>query len=214
MAVKDLFSRSNKYISRKNMRTSFRNDPTFQKIANDSRMKKIVHDPGSQKRMHALFLEKSRDGKVDVHDMTEIAHKLEDGKVSGISSAKGHLIAKEFLPNLKSDKPFIKPKKASQTKASTPSKAESQPASKKKSMSASRHSSLDFEFVKTGFTNSTSQATPVPLADNRPSDTKTQMAALMNIARKKILNEKNNESGDSKGSFSSAMAATMKNKQR
>ncbi len=105
MGVKDLFS-GGKYISRKQMRENYRSDPTFQKkILDDPRMARILDSSKRQKKVHDLFMEKSRDGKVDVSDMNEIARTLEQGKVEGISSTKGHLIAKEFLPNsLRGDK--------------------------------------------------------------------------------------------------------------
>jgi hypothetical protein len=98
MATKDLFSNKDSFISRKQMRGNFKSDPTFQKkVLGNSRAAEILNRPGVQKKVHDLFLEKARDGKVDVQDMNEIARRLEQGKVEGISSTKGRLVAKEFL---------------------------------------------------------------------------------------------------------------------
>ena len=98
MGTKDLFSNKDSYISRKQMRESYRSDPAFQKkVLGNPRIAKILNQSGGQKKVHDLFLEKARDGKVDLSDMEEIARRLEQGKVGGISSTKGHLVAKEFL---------------------------------------------------------------------------------------------------------------------
>lgn len=98
MGAKDLFSNKDSYISRKQMRENYRSDPTFQKkVLGNPRIAKILDQPGGQKKVHDLLLEKARDGKVDLCDMNEIARRLEQGKVEGISSTKGHLVAKEFL---------------------------------------------------------------------------------------------------------------------
>jgi hypothetical protein len=100
MAAKKLFSNKNDYISRGKMRENYRQDPTFQKnILGNSRVAKILVRPESQKRVHDLLLEKARDNRVDLQDINEVARKLEQGSVEGISSAKGHLLAKELLSN-------------------------------------------------------------------------------------------------------------------
>jgi hypothetical protein len=216
MAVKDLFSSKNKYISRKDMGADLRHDRTFQKIVSDPRMAKLLTNPGNQKKLHALFLEKARDGKFDFGDMESVANKLRDGRMSGISRSRGLMIAKEFLPDLKSNKPLIRPKKISPSENSTSSKAGIKSEPKKKSFSTGSYAPSDnssFKFVKSGFINRSTQTTAAPPAKPSSANANTQMATLMSIARKKIMEEKKEgESATPKGSFSGAMTATMRNK--
>jgi hypothetical protein len=216
MAIKDLFSNNKKYISRKDMGADVRHDRTFQKIVSDPKMGKLLPKPGNQKKLHDLFLEKARDGKFDFGDMESVANNLRDGRVSGISRSRGRMIAKEFLPKLKSDKPLIRPKKTSPLENSTSNKAGIKSDSKKKSLPTGSHSPSDnsnFKFVKSGFINRSSQTAAASPTEPNPVSATAQMAALMDITRKKIM-EKNKKDGSEnpKGSFSSAMTATMRNK--
>jgi len=62
-------------------------------------MAKILDRPAEQKKVHDLLLEKSKDGKVDVHDMRKIADELAHGRVEDISNAEGHSIARAIFPD-------------------------------------------------------------------------------------------------------------------
>lgn len=111
MAVKDLFSTRDKYLSRKQMRENYRSDPTFQKkILSDSKVANILDTSGKQKKVHDLLIKKAQDQKVSAEDMNEIARELSQGRVEGISSTKGQQLAKAFFPGGLKKEDSAKPK--------------------------------------------------------------------------------------------------------
>ena len=99
MAVSKLFSKDTNYISRKHLRNNSQNDPAFHEIMRDPAVAKVLDQPGEQKKFHDLLREKARDGKVDIHDMRQIADKLAHGRVGEISNTEGVQIARAFFPD-------------------------------------------------------------------------------------------------------------------
>lgn len=99
MAVSKLFSKDKNYISGKRIRNNYQNDPAFHEIMRDPVIAKVLDQPGEQKKFHDLLREKARDGKVDIHDMRQIADKLAHGRVAEISGTEGVEIARAFFPD-------------------------------------------------------------------------------------------------------------------
>lgn len=141
---------------------------------------------------------------------------IEKKDVSSLKEGKSKP-AKHHYPGDSLDYEFAKPGFIGETKAnpSGSTTENSSTASPKRGGTepAGNYSPLDdrlkYEFEKsdsseTGSANSSSE--------NISPNTPEKMAAVMNIVRKKILAAKEDEGSGKKGSFSQAMAATLKNK--
>lgn len=82
------------------MRENYRNDPVFQKIImSNPEIAEALKHPDEQRKFHQLIMEKAKDGKVDFHDMQQIAFDITHGKVDDISNAEGRRVAAAIIPD-------------------------------------------------------------------------------------------------------------------
>lgn len=240
MDIKNLF-RNNKKISAKLFRNDYRKSKPTQEILGNKKVSSILNTEPERKEFNRIMREKSKSGltargmQETIGEMKtlsnteryalakEIFPNLPAGKRFAARTINGNVLKQEVTEPkkttvLKETAIVKKPSLSKKTSEPTKSSSTKESTLPEKSSAAKKYkpgSSLQYEIAPVGFINTSNSKTTSSKSNDLPLETGSPTTAAMSGLRRKILaTREEKESETPKSGFSSALAATIKNKNK